>query len=119
MIDHVGIAVANLERASAFYAAALAPLGYERVVERDGQVAFGREGRARLWLSQGINTTRPVHVAVAARSREDVEAFHAAAIAAGAYDDVSPSELHDGAGPYYGAAVRDEEDRKIEAVFRG
>ena len=119
MIDHVGIAVANLERGQAFYAAALAPLGYEIVVDRDGQVALGREGRARLWLSQGVNTTRPVHIAISARSREEVDAFHVAALAAGASDDVAPAELHDGAGPYYGAAVRDEEERKIEAVFRG
>ena len=118
MIDHVGIAVANYERSRAFFAAALAPLGYEILVERDGQIGFGRDGRARLWMTNAANTTRPVHLAIAARSEDEVRAFHAAALAAGAGDDAAPSMKFDGAGDYYGASVRDVEDRKIEAVFR-
>jgi catechol 2,3-dioxygenase-like lactoylglutathione lyase family enzyme len=118
MIDHVGIAVANYERSRAFFTAALAPLGYEVLVEKDGQIGFGREGRARLWITNAANTTRPVHLAISARSEAEVRDFHAAAIAAGAEDDGGPAMKFDGAGDYFGASVRDAEDRKIEAVFR-
>ena len=33
MIDHIGFPVSNYERAKAFYAKALAPLGYSLVME--------------------------------------------------------------------------------------
>lgn len=118
MIDHVGIAVASYDRSRAFFTAALAPLGYEVLVEKDGQVGLGRKGRVRLWLTSATNTTRPVHLAIAAASEDEVRAFYAAALAAGAEGDGEPAMKFDGAGDYYGASVRDVEDRKIEAVFR-
>ncbi|HVF35275.1 MAG TPA: VOC family protein [Candidatus Saccharimonadia bacterium] len=118
MIDHVGISVANYERARAFYEAALAPLGYTVVVDREGQIGFGRGERAYLWMSQTANPTRPVHIAIAARSREEVHAFHRAALAAGAEDEGAPAVRYDGVSEYFGASVRDGEDRKIEAVYR-
>ena len=77
-----------------------------------------RKGRVRLWLSSATNTTRPVHLAIAAASEDEVRAFYAAALAAGADADGEPAMKFDGAGDYYGASVRDVEDRKIEAVFR-
>lgn len=118
MIDHVGISVANYERARTFYEAALAPLGYNVVVDREGQLGFGRNERAYLWISQTPNTTRPVHIALSARSRAEVEGFHRAALDAGAADDSAPAVRYDGISEYYGASVRDGEDRKIEAVYR-
>src|SRR3954462_2025311 len=39
MIDHVGINVSDYERSKAFYVEALAPVGYELGIEREGRAA--------------------------------------------------------------------------------
>ena len=45
MIDHVGLGVSDLERSRAFYEQALAPLGYQVLIERDGSAGFGSDGK--------------------------------------------------------------------------
>lgn len=61
--------------------------------------------------------TTGVHIAFAARSRDEVDAFHRAAIEHGATDIGKPgirSEYTDG---YYGAFVLDLDGNNVEAVF--
>lgn len=58
----------------------------------------------------------PIHVALTAPSREAVDAFHAAALAAGARDFGAPGlrpQHHPG---YYGAFVLDPDGHNREAV---
>ena len=43
MIDHVSVAVRDLERAAVFYEALLAPLGYRRLETRPATIAFGKQ----------------------------------------------------------------------------
>ena len=50
MIDHVSIAVSDLETSAAFYDAVLAPLGLTRIVERDGTIGFGKR-HPEFWLN--------------------------------------------------------------------
>jgi catechol 2,3-dioxygenase-like lactoylglutathione lyase family enzyme len=117
MIDHVTANVADLVAAKAFYAEALAPLGYSVQMEVDGAaVGFGTgEGIPPFWISN-----RPergaIHIAFAAPNRETVDAFYSAAIAAGASDNGAPGlrpELHES---YYAAFVHDASGNNIEAV---
>jgi catechol 2,3-dioxygenase-like lactoylglutathione lyase family enzyme len=73
MIHHLTIRVRDLSRAKDFYAAALAPLGYRQLMEFEGFAGFGA-GPPDLWLAQYTECT-PMHVAFAAGSRGEVDAF--------------------------------------------
>ena len=122
MFDHVGINVSNYEAARAFYDKALAPLGVTmlRVVPVEytnglGIAGYGKE-RPMFWLHEGQAQTPPVHIAFAAESRSMVDAFYAAAIAAGGKDNGAPGIRAHYHPTYYGAFVRDPDGNNIEAV---
>jgi catechol 2,3-dioxygenase-like lactoylglutathione lyase family enzyme len=117
MIHHLTIRVKDLDRAKAFYAAALAPLGYKVLMEFPGFTGLGAHG-PDLWLAQYEQCT-PMHVAFASPSREIVHAFHAAALAAGGADNGAPGPRPDYGPEYYGAFVLDPEGNNIEAVIVG
>ncbi|GIK81806.1 MAG: VOC family protein [Pseudorhodoplanes sp.] len=120
MIDHVSVAVRDLERAAAFYEAALAPLGYRRLETRPATVAFGKQ-YSEFWINArplmaAVAPDSGCHVALRARSTQAVDAFHAAALAAGGACDGAPAlRAHFGEG-YYAAFIRDPDGNRIEAV---
>ena len=117
ILDHVGITVSDFTRARAFYAAALAPLGIREVMVFGKFGGFGRD-RPEFWIGEG-RATQPqprVHVAFAAATRADVDAFHRAAIAAGGTDNGAPGLRPDYHPNYYGAFVLDADGHNIEAV---
>jgi catechol 2,3-dioxygenase-like lactoylglutathione lyase family enzyme len=115
MMDHVTIRVSDFEASRAFYTTVLAPLGYELNWE-------DREKRLAEWgdfsiAEDGKPLTENVHVAFAADSREQVDAFHRVAVEAGHRDNGAPGErpvYHEG---YYGAFVLDPDGNNVEAVF--
>jgi catechol 2,3-dioxygenase-like lactoylglutathione lyase family enzyme len=110
IFDHVHLRVADLQRSRAFYAAALEPLGIPLLLDTPGLVCF-----ANLALSADAPPSTGVHVAFAARSRDEVDAFHAAAIAAGGTDNGGPGPRAHGA---YAAYVIDPDGTNLEAAFR-
>jgi catechol 2,3-dioxygenase-like lactoylglutathione lyase family enzyme len=117
VIDHVAIQVKDVAASAAFYDAVLAPPGSKRLMEFETVVGFGSD-QPRFWL--GPVTTegapRELHLAFAAPDRATVDAFHAAAVAAGAEVLHEPREwpiYHRG---YYGAFVRDLDGNNVEAV---
>jgi catechol 2,3-dioxygenase-like lactoylglutathione lyase family enzyme len=121
VIDHVGIGVRDFEQSLDFYTNALAPLGFERVafVDEDNRSAgFGVRGRDDFWIHEGRPVGR-MHVAFDSESREAVDAFHAAALAAGARDNGSPGLRPEYSDTYYAAYVLDPNGNNIEAVFHG
>lgn len=116
MIDHIGLVVSSGERSQAFYAQALAPLGYGLVETHAGAAAFGPPDMPLFWIYEGKSPHRNVHVALVAADRDSVDRFHAAALAAGATDNGPPGlrpEYHE---HYYGAFVLDPDGNNIEAV---
>ena len=117
MIDHLTLKVRDLSRARAFYAAALKPLGYEILMEFPGTVGMGADRKPDLWLAQDAENTRPMHLAFSAPSRKAVDAFHAAALAAGAKDNGKPGIRQDYHPTYYAAFVLDENGHNLEAVI--
>ena len=110
IFDHVHLRVADLQRSRAFYAAALEPLDIPLLLDTPDLVAF-----ANLALSAETAPSTGVHVAFAARSREEVDAFHAAAIAAGGTENGAPWPRD--YGPY-AAYVLDPDGTNLEAAFR-
>ena len=84
MLDHLGIPVSDFERSKRFYEQALSPLGYELIMEpRYRAAGLGRSGKPDFWVFQG-EPSHAVHLAFISDDRATVEAFHEAAIAAGA-----------------------------------
>jgi catechol 2,3-dioxygenase-like lactoylglutathione lyase family enzyme len=116
MIDHVGLGVRDLERGEAFYQQALLPLGYRLLMERDGSAGFGMGGKPDFWIHGNRPVSGPVHVAVASPDRATVDAFHAAALAAGGTDNGAPGLRPQDHDTYYGAFVLDPDGNNVEAV---
>ena len=120
MIDHVSLQVRDLQASAVFYDRVLEPLGYNRLVERETSVAFGKR-YPELWLN-----ARPAgspaapdtgaHLCLRARNEEAVRAFHAAAVAAGGSDDGAPGPRAAAMTTYFGAFVRDLDGNRIEAA---
>lgn len=117
MIDHLGINCADLDASAAFYDSVLGVLGHHRLMDFDVAIGYGTTQPA-FWLStfEGVGPNREVHVAFTAPDAAHVQAFHAAALAAGAESLHAPRlwpEYHPG---YYGAFVRDPDGNNVEAV---
>jgi catechol 2,3-dioxygenase-like lactoylglutathione lyase family enzyme len=118
MFNHVSVGTRDLERASRFYDAALGALGYRRTSSESFGNAWGvhwPEFWATLPDEGEAAAGNGVHVAFVAASREAVDAFHAAGIAAGGSDAGAPG-LRDYTPDYYAAFLRDPDGNKIEAV---
>ena len=115
MLDHITLHVADLERSKRFYAAALAPLGYTVMMEFPGVAGLGADGKPDFWLGQGT-ATHALHIAFAAEERSTVDAFHRAAVAAGARDNGAPGLRPQYHSHYYGAFVFDPDGNNVEAV---
>jgi len=118
MIDHVVLYVSDLGRSRRFYEQALEPVGYGIVFEMEGLVAFGSEGQTRFAVRSGKEPNTTAHVAFQAEDRATVDAFHAAAIAAGGMDE-GPPGVRENYGPtYYAAFVGDPDGNNVESVCR-
>ncbi len=122
MIDHIGFPVSDYAKAKAFYLKALAPLGYGLIMEvqqneNDAPAAgFGKDGKPDFWIGGEGGLAKAVHIAIVADDRATVDAFYAAAIAAGAKDNGAPGIRAHYHPNYYGAFVFDPEGHNIEAV---
>ena len=120
MIDHVTFGVLDFERSAAFYDRAFAPLGVRRLFDdSDPTVRAAGYGDAHpwFWIAEHDPTSGKLHIALRARSREMVDAFHREAVLAGGTDNGAPGlRPHYHAG-YYGAFVLDPDGHNIEAVF--
>ncbi len=116
MLDHVAINVSDFDAAKSFYTAALKPLGIERLLEFPKMCGFGEAGKPYLWIGERDEPSAPVHVALASPDRETVDAFHAAALAAGARDNGGPGPRPIYHQHYYGAFVLDPDGNNIELV---
>jgi len=121
LLDHVSINVSDYERSKNFYAQALAPLGVTVLKDYGVACGLGRD-KPDLWLAKRPDeggkpaAVSPVHLALSAGTREEVDAFYAAAIAAGGKDNGGPgvrAQYHPG---YYGAFVLDPDGHNLEAV---
>ena len=123
MLDHIGITVLDFARSRAFYVAALEPLGFAPVMdvtkEQTGGyegTGFGKDGKPSFWIGNGPRASGPIHVALVAKTRGDVDRFYDAAIAAGGRDNGKPGIREHYHPNYYGAFVFDLDGNNVEAV---
>ncbi|MFO0589782.1 MAG: VOC family protein [Polyangiaceae bacterium] len=118
MFDHVKFGVSDFAASKAFFAKALEPLGVTIVAE--GHSTYGVElcgkGIASLCLFQTEEKPAPLHLAFTAESREQVDAFYRAALAAGGKDNGAPGLRPQYNANYYAAFVIGPDGHNIEAV---
>ena len=116
MLDHITLVVSEYADSKRFYEEALAPLGYVLMMDHEiSGAGFGRDGKPDFWIQPG-KASGPVHVAFSSPDRATVDAFHSAAVNAGARDNGAPGPRPEYHPNYYGAFVTDPDGNNIEAV---
>jgi len=120
MIDHVSVAVRDLVASTHFYETVLSELGFTKLESRPTTVGFGK-AYPEFWINlrEGvapIPEASGAHVCIRARSTAMIDAFHAAALAAGGADDGPPGLRPQHGDGYYAAFIRDPDGNRIEAV---
>ncbi|RBA25348.1 VOC family protein [Herminiimonas fonticola] len=127
MLDHVFIAVSDLNRSIAFYTEVFKPLRIVNRVDYDGKdgppghpdlKGFGADGRIFFWLREGTVEGRAAHVGIVAKNADEVDAAYNAAIAAGATDKGAPSARLYYDPRYYAANFLDPDGYSIEIVYK-
>jgi catechol 2,3-dioxygenase-like lactoylglutathione lyase family enzyme len=127
MLSHISLGVSDLPRSIAFYDAALAPLGAQRLWTSATGAGYGppnAESDERLALFQQDAPAVPLaagpgfHLALEAPDRDAVDRFHAAAVGAGGRDDGGPGPRPHYSPTYYAAFVRDPDGHRLEAVHQ-
>lgn len=119
MLDHIGVKVTDFERSRRFYSEALAPLGIDLVMDFQGWAGFGSADPQRnpsFWIHHMPGAKSPAYVAFRSESRQRVDAFWDAALAAGGRDNGAPGIRTDYHPTYYAAFVLDPDGHNIEAV---
>ncbi len=123
-IDHLNVTVTDVDRSLAIYVPALSVLGIEKLLDFTGgpdddyvrMVGFGSGRKPFFWLVQGSTFDPALHVAFSAPTRDAVREFHAAALAAGARDKLSPRVCPEYHENYFGGFVYDPDGINVEAV---
>ena len=125
MLDHIGLQVKDVEASLEFYLRTFAAIGMREAMRFPYGDSFavglaGPDGVPSFWLGPPTgDETRELHVAFVAANRDEVDAVHEAAVAAGAEVLHEPKEwpiYHPG---YYGVFLRDLDGHNVEAVFHG
>lgn len=122
MLLYTTVGTNDLLRAGRFYDAVLSPLGYLRQRQAPGEIGYAADGdvRCRFWVVEPFNREpatfgNGVTIALVAPNRPAVDAFHAAALAAGGTDEGAPG-LRPFHASFYAAFVRDHDGNKLAAV---
>jgi catechol 2,3-dioxygenase-like lactoylglutathione lyase family enzyme len=116
-LDHVGLDVSDYERSKAFYEQALAPLGMRLIMEPVPEVGGFGDDFPFFWIGRrDRGADSGTHVAFRVDDRATVDAFHAAALAAGGSDNGGPGPREIYHPHYYGAFVLDPDGNNVEAV---
>jgi catechol 2,3-dioxygenase-like lactoylglutathione lyase family enzyme len=121
MISHVSVGVSDIKKSGTFYDAVMQPIGYKRLVNGEGALAYG-DASADLWL---LASKKPVpaekesglHFCFTAKDRAGVDAFHAAALKNGGADNGKPGVRADYSPTYYAAFVVDPDGYRLEAFY--
>jgi catechol 2,3-dioxygenase-like lactoylglutathione lyase family enzyme len=116
VLDHITVPVKDLKAARAFYQAALAPLGMRINLDYPSAFGMGSKKENIFWLARDRRASGGGHYALRVEHREEVDAFHAAALEAGGKDNGRPGPRPDYGPTYYAAFVKDREGNNLEVV---
>lgn len=116
MIAHTSLAVSDYPKSKEFYSSVLATLDYQNNMEYGEAAGFNDGKNTDFWI-HAREQVQPTHLAFEAKTRKAVEAFHAAALQAGARDNGEPGYRKEYWPGYYAAFVLDPDGHNIEAVW--
>jgi catechol 2,3-dioxygenase-like lactoylglutathione lyase family enzyme len=116
MFDHVVFGVSDYAASKAFFLKALEPLGIAIVQERQDGIELSADGKVSLCLLQTTEKPAHLHLAFVARNRQQVDAFHRAALEAGGRDHGAPGLRPHYHANYYAAFVIGPDGHNIEVV---
>ncbi len=117
MLDHITVRVADVHASHRLYNALLTELGQDPVEVEDEYVEWGEFGIAPANEERGVTSGH--HIGLRAQSREQVDAFHRAALAAGGHDNGAPGLRPQYHASYYAAFVLGPDGHNIEVVCHG
>ena len=115
-LDHVSLPVRSLAAARKFYVAALGTIGMTVNVDVDDAFGMGSNDEKIFWLTKSSKAGGDAHFAFRVDHRDEVDAFHAAALRAGGEDNGPPGPRPAYGPDYYAAFVHDPEGNNIEVV---
>jgi catechol 2,3-dioxygenase-like lactoylglutathione lyase family enzyme len=118
MLDHISIQCSDVSKSAAFYDAVLGTLGGKRIMDFGQAIGYGTDFKPDFWISQQATGEgfRESHIAFAARTHAEVQAFFEAATEAGAETLHTPRQWPEYHPNYFGAFVRDPDGNNVEAV---
>ena len=116
MFDHVKFGVTDYTASKAFFLKALEPLGVAVVQEGSLGVELSADGKNSLCLYRTEEKPAHLHLAFVAVNRQQVEAFHRAALEAGGKDNGAPGLRPHYHANYYAAFVIGPDGHNIEVV---
>ena len=115
-LDHISLPVRRLQEARRFYGAALGAIGMKINLDVSTAFGFGSRNQKIFWISRSARASGGGHYAFRVAGRQAVDAFHAAALAAGGRDHGKPGLRPDQGPHYYAAFIKDGENNNIEVV---
>jgi len=119
-IDHISVAVKDLDKSAAFYDVVFDVLGMRRIADREGTIGYGKR-YPEFWLNarpdmDAVSVNTGSHICLRAGSEELVSKFYKAALNHGGADDGAPAPRKGELTDYFGAFVKDPDGNKIEVV---
>ncbi|MBO0334660.1 VOC family protein [Sneathiella sp. CAU 1612] len=119
-LDHISVAVKDLEKAGRFYDVVFAPLGMVRLADRPETIGYGKKF-PEFWINARpdmapVPADTGVHIALRARSEELVLDVYQTALTNGGYDAGAPAPRQAVLGPYFGAFFKDPDGNKVEIL---
>jgi catechol 2,3-dioxygenase-like lactoylglutathione lyase family enzyme len=125
MYQYATVGSNDLKASKVFYDATLGAIGVTCFYEGDDAIAYAKTGTERpgLWVTKpfdgrAANFGNGAMLCFGASSADEVNAFHAGAIAHGGSDDGAPGYRAQYSPDFYACYVRDPVGNKLCAVFR-
>lgn len=117
MFDHIVFGTSDYTASKAFFLKALEPIGMVVASEGPPGVELSADGKTSLCIRR-IEEEKPahLHLAFVATNRQQVEAFHRAALEAGGKDNGAPGLRPNYSGKYYAAFIIGPDGHNIEVV---
>jgi len=116
MFDHVVFGVSDYAASKAFFLKALEPLGVAVVQEGPLGIEISADGKSSLCIFETKEKPARLHLAFIAKNREQVAAFHRAALEAGGKDNGAPGLRPQYHANYYAAFVIGPDGHNVEVV---